>query len=383
MNLLERIAARAAKNGSKAKTLRGQLKSQCNFSGRLIALPPEPCETWQPRAERFTVEERELRRAATDAKFRAAIVRRLRAEIVKIDNGPPSLAAAEARNALADRVAAISPKSQIPARKWGLLPSLTQAQAENLGARVYTRGTCYIWSGYTSSYTYFPRAVGWENGKKWRVTTSYAKSRNTILSVGVLRPDGTLAWQYHDRAGVAQPPAGCKFAVIAKRWHVITAANNVAVALDVDALLRDQFQARSVLMPAELAARFGAYEFGEDAETEIERKRGIVAQEIERKREIVTSEIARKRENAASERQAKRDSRAVRLLARLLTLPVSCERARRSGACLAGITAWAQARGIDLLETVPVRVLSRDSDAQARRIASEVSAEFWRARKAS
>lgn len=124
----------------------------------------------------------------------------------------------------------------------------------------------------------------------------------------------------------------------------------------------------AVPMPSDLRSRFGAWEHGIDA--------AACEGEIALKREVVVHEARRAR-------QDRRDERATRLLARISHAPVGYAEARALGFCHAGISAWAERRGINLalLETlsVPCAWLAADSDASAQRLARETARKIWMA----
>jgi hypothetical protein len=110
-------------------------------------------------------------------------------------------------------------------------------------------------------------------------------------------------------------------------------------------------QGVSVPQDHRLVAEFGAWEHARDA-------MGCDA------------ETARKFARVTEKRQSARDERRVRLLARLSSrLTATLSDATACGYCLAGITAWATARGVDLSSAVPLSTLVRDADDRAVRVA--------------
>lgn len=126
-----------------------------------------------------------------------------------------------------------------------------------------------------------------------------------------------------------------------------------------DVLLGLYSSGLGVWMPDSLAAEFGAIEFGLQAEARAEIRRKL--------------EIVRNRPESAS----KREARAVRLLARISSATACLSDAREVGHCMPGITAWAESRGVALDALVPLRVLARDSDERARKVAIAVATKIW------
>lgn len=111
-----------------------------------------------------------------------------------------------------------------------------------------------------------------------------------------------------------------------------------------------------VPMPAPLQTRYGRWEHG--------RKLAECRAEIAAKRRIVAAHPTLV---AAS---YQRRMRAAQLLARLSRrLTASFDDARAAGYCRAGITAWAERRGLSLDTRVPLARLTRDPDQRARDLA--------------
>lgn len=108
--------------------------------------------------------------------------------------------------------------------------------------------------------------------------------------------------------------------------------------------------------------------------------RAGLAAEISAKREAMAKRAVAQ---AATQAQERRDTRAARLFARVSAAPVALDAARATGACMAGITAWAAARGVPLDGTVPLRVLAGDPDPQAQRVAQRVARSLIAAAQAT
>lgn len=123
----------------------------------------------------------------------------------------------------------------------------------------------------------------------------------------------------------------------------------------------------AIRMPVDMRSRFGQWEHG--------RSCAACQREIARKREALAHE---EREREVSDR----DRRAARLLARISRcIAATYSDARRAGLCRAGILQWCRQRGVSPEAAIPVRLLARDHDHQARELAVRVAMGVIRARR--
>lgn len=287
--------------------------------------------------------------------------------------------------AAVERACALPPCRWDDARRvreaWSLHEQLGEVLAGNGSGRERTLGRRSI---LESAHAALANPMGRDRRNGGTITCgSYGYRWSTTDCTSVLEDGKVVAVSVERRNGVGSAEEDIDAQAVAVCSYEAALPGEIAVrsrAGDTWLRVRDgAVVGVAVPMPADLQAPYGAWEHGADRED--------CAREIERKRAL-------RAERARAERLAKRDERAIRLLARLSAAPVGFAFARASGACRAGIAAWARARGVippdadDALAeistaTVPCHVLARDEDPFARRIAAAVATRLWAARTAT